>query len=317
MDFFVNDLSLCGQFHDSQSFGQAVGQIMEIRGEIQRFGAALYCHRNLASAKVTVAAMMQQAIQGLPNAQRRALMQWLTQHGPYWEDRRFHGPDDYLHVDGKVVTDSAVGEAAFCRFQGLSPELVSFDPSDWVFNPINVAWIRDDGTDARVSVPNHWKIGSIRVSLEAHPKRIDSWTALATDMKRLCTRIIFAEEAFSPLQGYPFAPGAAERIRVLLCTLNKLKDCFDASGQRTAEGHRLYADHFKGEKAWFSDSSTTEKNEFQNELTFPHPEQPNQRLLCTWHGKVKSPQIRIHFSWPISRNYPVYVVYVGPKITKR
>ena len=35
------------------------------------------------------------------------------------------------------------------------------------------------------------------------------------------------------------------------------------------------------------------------------------------HGKVKTPQIRIHFSWPITASTPLYVVYVGYKITKK
>jgi hypothetical protein len=42
-----------------------------------------------------------------------------------------------------------------------------------------------------------------------------------------------------------------------------------------------------------------------------------EKIFCTWHGKVKTPQYRIHFSWPISAVAPLYVVYIGPKITKR
>ncbi len=102
-----------------------------------------------------------------------------------------------------------------------------------------------------------------------------------------------------------------------LDTLNKSCGCFDEKGKRTAEGDQIYADHFTGEKAWFSDSSSREKNMFRPELTFRHPEQLDEYLFCPWHGKVKTPQIRIHFSWPIAANAPVYIVYVGPKITKR
>jgi hypothetical protein len=96
-----------------------------------------------------------------------------------------------------------------------------------------------------------------------------------------------------------------------------LKGCFDDQGHRNDEGHRLYANHFTGAKASFSDSSDSEKNDFRNELTFAHPEQPGETLFCAWHGKIKTPQIRIHFSWPVRSEAPLYVVYVGPKITKR
>ena len=41
------------------------------------------------------------------------------------------------------------------------------------------------------------------------------------------------------------------------------------------------------------------------------------KLFCPWHGKVKSPQYRIHFSWPTTATTPIYIVYVGPKLTKK
>ena len=220
-------------------------------------------------------------------------------------------------MNGSVVTDRAVGEAAICRFRGLLRELVSIAPSDWLFTPVNVIWVRDDASRLNVSVPNHWTIASVQASLAANPERTNSWAALETQTRRTCTRLTFAEYAFRPLDGHPYVPGAAERIRVLLHVLNELKGCFDEKGQRSSEGHRLYEEHFKGEKAWFSDSSETEKNDFHKKLTFPHPDAPGESLFCSWHGKVKTPQIRIHFSWPVRSDTTLYVVYVGPKITVR
>jgi len=312
----VNDLSLAGQFHDIQSFHLAVARLMRIRQEIQRLGSSLYCHRNLAQAQITAGVAMQQAVQGLPMPERSAWMQWLTMQGPYWEDARLHGAEDWLEVNGNIVTDTAVGEAAICCFRGLLRELVSFAPSAWLFTPVTVKWVHDDQSEEDICVSNHWDVASVQVSLAANPTRIASWRDLATQMHKACTRLTFAENAFEPLERYPFRPGAAERIHVLLNTLDKLRGCFDQGGRRNAEGHRLYSDHFTGTKAWFSDSSDTEKNAFRDELTFPHPRDPKRTLFCSWHGKVKTPpQIRIHFSWPIRSDTPLYVVYVGPKIT--
>lgn len=313
----MNDLSLCGQFRDLESFRDSVGLVMAIRQEVQRRGSSLYCHRKLAYAQVTDELAMQQAIQGLPTPQRLALIQWLTSHGPYWEDMRFHRPEDWLEVNGQIVTDSAVAEAAVCRLRGLLRELVSFAPSTWTVNPVEVTLVHDEAPAERVSVPNHWEISSVKKCLDANPERIISWAALDAQMRRVCTRLTFGGNAFGYLDGHPFAPGAAERIRVLLHTLNEFKGCFDAHGQRTAAGHRLYSEHFTGDKAWFSDSSDAEKAEFEKEMRFPYPEDPTQDLFCTWHGKVKTQQIRIHFSWPIRSDVPLYIMYVGPKITKR
>jgi hypothetical protein len=317
VDFLVNELSLAGQFQDFATFHSAVGRLMGIRQEILRLGSSIYCHRNFAHARVTATAVMQQAIQGLPMAQRRAWMQWLTRQGPYWEDAQLHDANEWLEANAEMVTNTAIGEAAICRSRGLSRELISLDPSDWLFTPIVVTWMRNETIRDDISVKNHWDIRTVQESLAANPISIDSWGTLATHTQQACTRLTFASNAFDPLAGRPFSPGAAERIQVLLYTLDKFKGCFDEDGKRNAEGHKLYTEHFTGEKAWFSDSSDTEKNDFKNELTFSHPGVSGQTLFATWHGKVKTPQIRIHFSWPVRSDTPLYVLYVGPKITNR
>ncbi len=312
----MNDLSLHGQFHDIRGFADAVGRMMDIRREIQRFGSSLYCCRSMAYARITAQALMQQAVQGLPSEQRRALMQWLTQYGPYWEDAQLHLGDDWIEARGEIVTDTAVGESAFCRLNGIARELVSFSPSGWTFTPVEATW-RQENQVADVSIPNHWNIAAITTCLEANPEIVDSWGALKAQVSRLNTLLTFAEDAFASLEGHPFVPGAAGRIRVLLHTLNKFKGCFDDEGQRNEEGHAMYANHFSLQKGWFSDSSQAEKNEFRAALTFPHPDRPGESLFCPWHGKIKTPQLRIHFSWPVQAKEPLYIVFVGPKITKR
>jgi CHAT domain-containing protein len=206
--------------------------MMEIRQEIQRLGSSLYCHRNMTYTRVTAETVMQQAVQGLPITQRRALMQWLTQHGPYWEDARLHGPADWLQVNGEIVTDTAVGETAVCRSHGLARELVSFAPSDWNFNPVQATWVHDNNQTVDISVPNHWETATVTASLEAHPEEVSSWMNLGAQARRACTKLTFANNAFAPLEGHPFVPSAADRIRVLLWTLNKFKGCFDEQGQR-------------------------------------------------------------------------------------
>ena len=119
------------------------------------------------------------------------------------------------------------------------------------------------------------------------------------------------------MRGRPFVVAAVERIRVLLHTLNQFKTCFNEAWQRTPEGNRLIENHFGGEAGWFSDSSPTERREFENELTFRRPGRPGEYLFCPWHGKVQTPPFRIHFSWPVTHTEPLYVVYVGLKITRR
>lgn len=290
---------------------------MAMRKLARQFGRELYCHRNLSHAQVTRDLTMPQVIQRLEHAEKSALMQWLTRHGPFWEDERVHGPDDYLECNNQVVTDTAVGEVAFRCFYGADSRLVSLIPSYWEYTPLSVWWRLTDGGDHDINVANHITVEDLEVALRSAPAPIESWDHLALTSQARFHNLTFFATAFDSLRGLPLAPGAVQRIIERLDVLERLKCCFDQRGERTPEGHRLYQAYFTGDKSWFSDSSDAEKNEFQTELTFKHPEIDGETLFCTMHGKVKTPQIRIHFSWPVRANVPLYVAYVGPKITKR
>jgi len=317
VDLLINDLSLSGQFSDVASFREAVARVMAMRETAGRFGREVHCHRNVANAKATHALTVLEAAQGLVQAERRALLSWLTRFGPFWDDVRAHSADDYLEWQARIVTDSAVGEAAFGGLHGADRRLVSFTPSDWEFSPIPVNWWRDDGSIDGIKVMNFFSVSELEAALSVAAKVVNSWGRLASAATTRFQRLRFADDAFSPLQGHPFVSGAANRVIELLDTLDKLRAAVDVNGKWTVNGERLYKDHFVGGKSWFSDSSDSEKNEFSGALTFRHPDFDGQSLFCSWHGKIKWPQFRVHFSWPVAGDQPLYVVYIGPKLTKR
>jgi hypothetical protein len=260
---------------------------------------------------------MPQAVQMLPLNERQALMQWLTRDGPFWDDVRKHEANDYLECNGKIVTDTSIGEAAYNCFQGTNSQLISLTPSAWEFSPIIVDWNLSSENFTRIEINNHWDEQKFRVILQNASTPIVSWQQLEEVCLARCPQLKFSKDCFTPLQNQPFVSSVAIRIQVLLDTLERFKGCFNDQGERTPEGHQIQKDHFEGDKAWFSDSSVSEKADFRDELEFKHPAQPNKKISCTWHGKIKTPQYRIHFSSPVTATEPLYVVYVGPKITKR
>ncbi len=316
MKILLNDLSLHGQFQNIKEFQNSIAMIMRMRREIIRFGRELRCHRKIAYAQITHKLTMQQAIQAFNESERRAVMVWLTQRGPFWEDTRDHACDDYFAYKESVVTDLALGEAAYGCFNDSECHTVSLTPSDWQFTPVPVAW-HSDNTVTNIDVPNHWAVNTLETVLQNASPPAQSWQQLATDMQVRCTNLTFAADSFAPLYSHPFVPSVAERIVKRLEILDKFKCCFDAQGQRTLEGQHIYKTYFMGKKALFSDSSDGEKRKFETELTFKHPDNNLETLFCPWHGKEKTDQRRIHFSWPIRANEKLYVVYVGPKITRR
>lgn len=324
MEFLVNELSFHGQFSNATHLRLAIRELFTMRALVRRFGHKLYCHRSLPEAIVMEGKTLRQALLLLDINERRALMQWFTQHGPFWEDLRQHGDDDWLEWNGQIVTNTALGEAAWCAAHRIQRDLVSLAPSEWMFSPILVDWIRDQTSSSPpIAIENHWNSAATTALLGQRPLAPDSWEMLGEQARRRYERLTFSTDAFQHLHGYPFAPGASQRIAFILDILDRLKSCFNSNGERTAEGHRLYQDFFTGKKgdggrgALFSDSSDDEKHTLRQALTFPHPTEHGQMLFCPWHGKVQTPPVRVHFSWPISAGQPLYVVYVGPKLTKR
>ena len=320
MELFANDLSIHGQFYGIPLFRDALARLMAMRNAAQRFGREVYCNSKLLTANPMPNMTMQQALGRLDSSERRAAMWWLTRGGPFWDDLRKHGADDYLECRGEVVTDSAVGEAAYRKLHQVECGLVSVTPSNWDFSPVEVTWRRkDEGLDDQsAAVENWWEVETLENSLQASAPPILSWGDLRDASTSRFRSLTFAGDWFEPLAGVPFSKSAADRILFLLGILDQFARAFDADGARTSEGHWIYQNYFTGgENALFSDSSDTEKNDFRRKLTFPHPDDPGKSIFCTWHGKVPHMTLRLHFSWPIRSGKPVYVVYAGPKITRR
>ena len=246
-------------------------------------------------------------------------MQWIDRSGPFWNVEREHGENDYFECNDEIVTDSAIGEAAYRSIYGSRCDLVSATPSEWDFSPVNVTWRREsEGLYDQIASLENWRDpSSLEDKLRDIPPPLQSWDDLKKISESRFTNLSFTPDCFKPLAGLPFAASTALSCTQLLDILEQLARAFDQEGKRTPEGHAIYQKHFTGQNALFSDSSETEKNDFANALHFPHPEYRGESLFCPWHGKERHMKFRLHFSWPIRYEEPVYVVYIGPKITKR
>lgn len=318
MELFANDLSIDRQFHDPATFRTAILGLMAMREVAGRFGRDVSCHRTFANLEPIPDMPMQQAIRHLALNERRALMNWLTRGGPFWDDVRRHDIDDWMECREAIVTDSAVGEAAYRTLHGIQCGLASAKPSTWQFSPVKVSWRGEPGElgDRSTNLDNWWDAATLEKGLERVPPPIRSWTALLAFSRTRFRSLTFADSCFDALLGVPFARGASERILVLLGILDRYARAFDPDGVRTPEGDQIYRDYFTGKRAWFSDSSDGEKRDFRTKLTFPHPDDPPKSLFCTWHGKESHMTLRLHFSWPVRSGDRLYIVYAGPKLTK-
>lgn len=319
MELFANEMSIHRQFHDLPTFEDALGRLMGMRGVARRFGRDVYCHREFVAKEPVPGIPMLQAVQRLAVDKRRALLSWLTRGGPFWDDLRRHGPNEWLECRGELVTDTAVGEAGYRALHGSDCALISAVPSDWDYSPVEVSWSREEGRlDDRTATIENWRdSAALEAWLQDAAPPIRSWKDLEDVAKARFRSLTIVDRCFEPLAGVSFARSAADRFLVLLEILDRLAKAFDACGVPTSESTAIYRDYFAGENALFTDSSDSEKRRFRARLTFLHPDRPGESLFCTWHGKVRHMTLRLHFSWPVRADEPVYVVYAGPKLTKR
>lgn len=288
---------------------------MQMKGLARRFGRDFRCHKTLLQARVTQQECLPQVLNRLPKDEKSAVFQWITRTGPFW-DEPHHDAGDYFECADEIVTDSAIGEVAFRKDKGEDARLVSMRPSDWNYLPITVTWHIDDQDQRNFQIDNYWEAGDLEAALARSPLPITSWHDLQTVAHDQFGRLDFTEDWMEPLTGHPFSRSAATRILSLLNVLHRLILNADDPKQREEE-KKILTQYFQGERAWFSDSSTTEKNDFRNEMTFEHPRHKGKYLFCPQHGKISRGVLRLHFSWPIRQGEPCYVVYVGPKMTKR
>ena len=290
-----------------------------MRMSAKRFGREVQCGRGLLNAEPLPGVPLSQAVGRLPPDQRRSVMSWLTSAGPFWDDSRRHGLDDYLECQGEIVTESGMGEAAFRYLLGIDCALLSIVPSDWDYAPITVAFKLGEGerTDREVVLRNWRTVLEVESGLAEAEPPMGAWADVERTCRRRYTQLFFSPGAFGGLSGVPFAKSSAERIITLLGILDRKAGAFDHAGEPTDEGRRIDRDYFSGANALFTDSSATEKRELSERLVFPHPTKPGESLWCSWHGKERHLALRLHFTWPIRHRQPIYIVYVGPKRTKR
>lgn len=314
MELFFNECSLHGQFGKVEEFESALENLMEIRRTAKRFNRELYCNRNGVNSKVTYELTIPQVINSIEKSKARALMGWLSRTGPYWEDTRGHSEGEYFECKENVVTDTAIGECAFCTFSNRQAQLVSITPSNWEDSPLTVSWHRDEGAISN-QVINHISKATLEAELLKAEPPIQSWEQLEQQCRQNYTNLHFSTDAFTYLKGQPFVSTCAQSFIDLMDILSRFKSSHVSTG-RTKEGHDLYQDYFTGECARFSDSTDKEKHDFKNEMTFQHPEKKEEKLFVPYHGKVKCQQMRVHFTWPVIADTPLYVLYFGSKITK-
>lgn len=317
MTWYVNDLSLCGQYHEAKAFLDDLTTLMRTRSSVPTLAQQFFCSRTLHTRPVTPNMNFREAVKSAPKQISVPLiLAWLTKYGPFWEDAREFNEDDYFEHGGQDVTDLGLGEVARCRLTGRHASSFSFAAGGFDYTPIKVLHGLPESPIGTVPIPNIWDADTLKESAQAAVPAPTNWLKMLEQAQGRFNSLKFSPRSVDDLRREPFSQYVVERIFVLLSVLQEFMDCLQADGSYSDRNHELIAQHFVGEKAWFTDESETNKQDFCAEMSFPDPDQNGDKVFCSWHGKIKTPQYRIHFEWPLEGRSKLRVFYIGPKITK-
>lgn len=309
-----NDASLHGQFAAFEPFKESLRVLWGIRKALTGKGLQLRVCRSVRLRQVTPDQTFTDFLGVIPRDIRAQLLLWLDRDGPFWDDERRHSDSEYFECCGELVTDTGAAEAACFVVGGGASWLFSLDPSSFLAGPLEVEWLEREGGDLRLNVPNGWKLEDAERCASKFERSFSSWDELLEWAETNCKNLLLSEEIRSQLPPQ-FIPSVAQRSRALLAALNEMVGYMKEGNSEALEGMREVWMH--GDSAPFSPSSPTEIRDHKADLTFRSPQSGNS-VLCSWHGKINTPKIRIHFEWPLPEGETqLFVAYIGPKITKR
>lgn len=242
-------------------------------------------------------------------------MVWISRDGPFWDDDIFrgHSGDDFFECNGDIVTDFALGEAAFRVAHRENCSTISFNPSDFQDTPLRIFWHKENSQE-EIQIRNFWNLQPLEIYLDEMQPPIECWEDFHDRCQSEFPNLTFLDSFYDGVRGQPYDSVIMERALSQLHILNEFTACFDAQGNRTDRGFEIIDQYFTGEEPLFKNESETNRNKFSKELTFREPN--GTEISCPYHGKISRRAFRLHFSWPVTPNDPLLVAYLGPKITK-
>lgn len=316
MTWILNDLSIQNNFSTIDEFIEKFEAFLNCFASNPILKNSLLCSRQIGSVSVVNGMTFSEiVIKSVPRDLRSRILSWVNKHGPFWDDSRDTTTDDYLEYQGGEVTDKGLGECARRHAQRMDATSYSFT-GQFDVTPIVIDRLTEDEL-VQVGVKNIWSLDKLKKDAVEIQPTPTSWKMLYDNLNIKYQRLRFSEQILEQLAPLPFTVTVCDRLDELCRVLEEYLNSRDADGRHTQTSEEIIQNHFHGDKAWFTDETESDKHKFKYELTFNN-QRTSENELFTFHGKVKTPQVRMYFEWPIKpEQQEIHIVYVGPKITKK
>ncbi len=322
MRWYVNDLSLQGQFNDGQVFEGLIRQILAARSRVTNLRLNLRTTRTLRDRQVSPILSLRENIQRSKDVDfRRAVLGWLDRNGPFLEDDRLDDLEDYFEYENVDVTDMGLGEATRRAKANEAVATFSFSggPIPFEMTPLHVDHGLDGDRLGRYAIDNFWEVDQLVASAIDAGVPLTSWKLLIESARQRFPRLKLPDAIYQDvrLAREPFDAAIRDRVLALLRYLDLYMSDREPNGAEGSIARSVVKDYFTGDRALFSGESPSNQREFVKELTFPDPISAGHTVFAHWHGKISHRYFRLHFEWPVPNGTDILkVVYLGPKITK-
>jgi hypothetical protein len=318
--FYLNEVSIQGQFEDADSFREQMEALLSARRRSPIL-AAMRTTPVLAERHVSPGRTLREVVRswrGSPTA--AALLAWVGKTGPFIDDDRLTETDDLFMCFGVEVTEGGLGEAARRIKAQEDAATLSFagGEPDFGRSPLPVMHGFEDAPIACYPVVNYWTVDALVASALALRPLPLSWRETIEAARERFPRLILPDAIFENdrLARDPFDAVLRDRIFVLLGILDSYMAARDADGVEGPAAQEILRIHFSGDRALFSPESPSNRRAHKNDLTFPDP-LGGPTIFAHWHGKISHRVYRLHFEWPVPATATkLRVVYFGPKLTK-
>ncbi|MEO5361316.1 MAG: hypothetical protein H7843_12870 [Nitrospirota bacterium] len=315
MEFFLNELSLDGQFNNLNDFYAATDEVLECRSLIKKYGYILYCKGILSSKHVCRDTMFQTAIKNYADRNKKNLiLAWITKDGPFWELQPTQTDFDTFSIENSSATDitdiidTSLVEAAKRKYSQIDCQTISYRYSKYTYTPISIIMERhSDGSTETVEFRNYWQLSALKNYFAEYIKEgITSWDTFWGNRESLFPQLVFCTRVKSQLDDKiinfkSYYPRVCRHLQCMNNYIGKVRDKLVAVPDYETMGI----------------DATPEYKEtlgsYGKERTFACPD--GKKRLFKWHSKMKGSNKRIHFYPPDSTTNMFYIGHIGEHLT--
>lgn len=313
--FLFNEVSWDGTCTSLQEFRANLKFCLDCLRFLRRHGAGLEVGRTFFSRPLAFAENVRSALCQLDPEQRRLVSLWVDRDGPFWDRPAQHSEDEYFECQTTVVTETALAEAAHMVQLGEQPIVVSLPNGRFVGPTVSVIWCEGPYGTTELLITHADSISRVEELAGTCLSGFRTYREFVEWASKAFPSLLIDCETMIEQMGNSVVPAIMDRGRELLAALNSIAEALVAGD--TERYGLLCQEWLRSER--FSDSSKSEKDDkvFTQRMTFEHPD-TGSKLVCYWHGKVRTGVYRLHFEWPPPlASKRLFVAYFGPKLTKQ